>query len=259
VNPTACPRPDLDILCCDCRGEIRDWEFRDVMAPYWRLYWNGCAGAVLMAGGRETRMTPATLVLIPGGTRFSTRSETPFSHLFVHFRAGSPFSRVIPRLYAFPVTVALEDKLRRLYALLAESAGDSRRIDLLAYSLVFDSLLLLAPDDFARDQRCDPRVERAMDILDKDTSRLTCNAELAEAVGMTPNAFVRLFTGQAGVSPQKYSRQRRVEKAALLLHFSDRKIEAIAQETGFLDRYHFTRVFTHLMSRSPAEFRKHRE
>ena len=259
MHPTACPRPDIDILCCDYRNEIRDWEFRDVMTPYWRLYWNGRAGAVLMAAGQETRLTPETLVLIPGGTRFSTRSEQPFSHLYVHFRAGSPYARAIPRLCVFPVTSALEDKLRRLYALLAESARDSRRIDLLAYSLVFDSLLLLDAADFASDRRLDPRVERTMDTLDKDTSRVTCNAELAQAVGMTPNALVRLFTREAGVSPQKYSRQRRVEKAALLLHFSDQKIEAIAQETGFLDRYHFTRVFRHLMGRSPAEFRKHRE
>ena len=204
-------------------------------------------------------MTPDALVLIPAGTQFSTWSERPFSHLFLHFRAGTPYTRAIQRLHSIPLSEALRHSVDSLCARLSVPDRDSDRIALAAYSLVFDALQLLRDEDFSEARSLDPRVEHVMEILEERVSCVTPNAELAQDVNMTPNAFVRLFTREAGVSPQKYSRRQRVEEAALLLHYSDLEIANIAMKTGFLDRYHFTRVFTQLQGQSPARFRKNRE
>jgi len=41
-----------------------------------------------------------------------------------------------------------------------------------------------------------------------------------------------------------------------MLHYSGRDIKAIAEDTGFCDRYHFSRIFKQLRGVSPAEFRR---
>jgi AraC-like DNA-binding protein len=67
---------------------------------------------------------------------------------------------------------------------------------------------------------------------------------------------MRLFRANAGMSPQLYSRIRRIEKACILLHYSDLDIKEIASETGFCDRFHFSRVFKKMRKVGPSEFRR---
>jgi AraC-like DNA-binding protein len=47
-----------------------------------------------------------------------------------------------------------------------------------------------------------------------------------------------------------------MEKATYMLCYTCRKIEEIAEMTGFTDRYHFSRVFKHQRGKSPAAYRK---
>jgi len=75
-------------------------------------------------------------------------------------------------------------------------------------------------------------------------------------INISTNGFIRLFTSETDTSPQKYHRNKRIEKACLLLHFSEKNIDEIAIKTGFLDRYHFSREFKKSTSNTPAEFRK---
>ena len=87
-------------------------------------------------------------------------------------------------------------------------------------------------------------------------SKPLSNDIIARRLSMSTNAFLRLFRENAGMSPQLYSRIRRIEKACILLHYSKLDIKQIASETGFCDRFHFSRVFKKLRSTDPAEFRR---
>lgn len=52
-------------------------------------------------------------------------------------------------------------------------------------------------------------------------------------------------------------RQMKVDKACWFLQFSEESIKAIAEATGFCDRYHFTKIFTKSMGQSPGRFREY--
>ena len=251
------PPLDIEILLCG-HHRVQEWNHKEASAPYWYFYWNDGAGAYLSAQGKDTPLDRTSFILIPANFRFSTYSTAPFPHLYIHFTAGRPYDSVLPRIYSFPLGDIVGRKAQALSGLMESAGDDPRRVHLLAYSLIYDALLALGDDDFKQRGRFDRRVESALRVLDGDTSRLIDNEELAGEARMTPSAFIRLFTRQVGVSPQKYSRKKRVDKASLMLHFSDKGIEEIARETGFIDRYHFTKVFTKLMGLPPSEFRKQR-
>lgn len=251
-------RFEIEILACDY-ANIQDWTHNDSFAAFWRFYWNKRPGAFLIFNGKKTPMLPDNFFLIPSNSRFSTRSEHSFLHLYLHFTAESPFDRVIPGVYSFHVDTSIRKKIRELTELHTQTDYGRIRNSLLFYSLIYESIAKLEEENFISTPRMDPRIETALEVLNKNTSRPPGNEELAGKINMATNGFIRLFSSATGISPQKYSQKKRIEKASLLLSFSNKKIDEIAKETGFLDRYHFSKVFKKYTQQGPAEFRKSRE
>ena len=176
----------------------------------------------------------------------------------MHFAAGAPFDQIRDRIFYFPVDEIITRQVGVIRRRLAGREDNSPQLNLLAHSVVCCLLLKMGDGEFKSLRRLDPRIEAVVEILDKTTSRMTPNESLAAAAGMAVNGFIRLFSKEVGVAPQKYSRRKRIEKASHLLHFTDKKIDEIAEETGFLDRYHFSRAFRETTNYSPAEFRRRR-
>jgi transcriptional regulator GlxA family with amidase domain len=92
--------------------------------------------------------------------------------------------------------------------------------------------------------------------IEKHLSLSISNRDLAKRIGMSVNAFTRLFREHAGNSPQNYLIKKRIQKACMLLKYSPSSIDEIARETGFCDRYYFSRVFKKTCGESPAKFKK---
>jgi len=87
---------------------------------------------------------------------------------------------------------------------------------------------------------------------DKDLS----NEALADICKLATNAFTRLFKNEVGISPQRFVKRKRINSACVMLHHTDYSIDKIASKTGFVNRYHFTRIFTQITGLSPAKYRK---
>ncbi|BAZ45444.1 AraC family transcriptional regulator [Chondrocystis sp. NIES-4102] len=66
---------------------------------------------------------------------------------------------------------------------------------------------------------------------------------LARLIQISPHYFASLFKQSTGLSPYKYIMQCRLTKAKILLRQTNLPIVFIAQEVGFKNQSHFTRVF----------------
>jgi AraC family transcriptional regulator len=88
--------------------------------------------------------------------------------------------------------------------------------------------------------------------LDRDISLLT----LADAVGMSPYHFAKLFKRSTGRSPHRYVLEQRVEKARRLLEKGNVPIAAVALSVGFCSQSHLTEVFRRLVGVTPAVYQK---
>jgi transcriptional regulator GlxA family with amidase domain len=105
------------------------------------------------------------------------------------------------------------------------------------------------------DPPTDPRVRRAMRILDGSPASGPCLADLARSVDLSASRLWHMFRAQAGVSPAAYIRRARLQRAAELLALSKRSVKEIAFAVGFRSASHFVRAFRRAYGMPPYQYR----
>jgi AraC-like DNA-binding protein len=78
----------------------------------------------------------------------------------------------------------------------------------------------------------------------------------AQAAGLSPFHFLRVFGSVLGVTPHQYLVRSRLRHAARLLADDDRPVTSIAFDVGFGDLSNFVRTFHRAAGVSPRGFRR---
>ena len=79
--------------------------------------------------------------------------------------------------------------------------------------------------------------------------------KLAQAVGMSPRNFARLFRQQVGTTPGKHIEDLRLEAARRQLESTPRTLGEVAAATGFASAEVLRRVFNRRLGVTPARYR----
>ena len=92
-------------------------------------------------------------------------------------------------------------------------------------------------------------------INDNLAGRITVTT-MADAAGLSPYHFSRLFAQATGHPPHRYVMLRRVERAVMLIRDSRLPLAEIAYRTGFADQSHLSRQVRRLRGLSPKSLRE---
>lgn len=234
---------------------LREWSYGDLSAPYWRLYWNDRPGAFIILENIEIPLEPSNFFLIPPNTSYRTRLDQPVRHFYLHFQIQFSFQSSLTPIFQFPASRHLRSKVLEFDRCSRNSEGPSARESFLVFYLVSAALLHI-PSGSLYLGADNLRVRLILDYIGQHLNEPLRNPQLARLVGMNVNAFIRFFRERTGSTPQAYLASQRVEKACILLAYSNKSIEEIAEETGFCNRYHFSSIFKKLRGQGPATFRK---
>ena len=277
------PKYNLQLLCCR-HWWLQEWEFKELSFPYWRIYHNDRKGAVIIHDGTKYELTPDKIIMIAPNTSYATRlynhviPKTGYSlkggrvstvisekelierkfilHLFIHFNIGIPYDNVSPGIFIYKLTNHYQKKLQTIKRYLNhEHTRFNFYSSLAIHSLIID-LLTDLPKSSWNLTTANYRILKVLGYIDNNVNSDLTNTNLAEKSRLATNAFVRLFTNETGISPQKYVKNKRIDKACILLHHSNFTIDEVATKTGFADRYHFSRIFKELTGATPARYRK---
>jgi len=73
---------------------------------------------------------------------------------------------------------------------------------------------------------------------------------------MAPETLCRLFQHYSKTTPHQFILQLRVNLAVDLLLATNLLVKQVAEQAGFEDPYHFSRVFKNVQGISPAAFQR---
>lgn len=243
-----------------------DWNIQDVYSSYWRLYVNNRGGAKAMLPRGEFAITPNRVHIIPAWVRFSCFNRTPIKHCFIHFDVLGLSAQLVREVFDRPFTLPRSPQLDALQeqwvsdmrGKVAQDLAVLCRVKSMAYCALGALMRNLTAEQHARCCRHllgQQSVTPAIDYIDKHLEQPLDNDRLADLCHVSDDHFIRLFKRCLRQTPAQYILDRRIATAAHRLVFSTESIDAIAEQTGFCDRFYFTRVFTRRMGLSPAAYR----
>jgi len=154
-------------------------------------------------------------------------TDPTLHHVALALQAGVQSGAALDRLYGEALSTALAVYLLREYG--AAVVGPKRQ-----YGGLSREKLVRA-------------VAYIQDQLDTD---LTVSG-IAQAVGLSPNHFTKLFKESTGQSPYQYVVEARVRKAKELLTTAKFTISEAAHQVGFVDQSHLTRHFKRVFGLPP--------
>lgn len=227
------------------------WNFTNVCTPFWRIYYNFDAGCTIKSGDDVYKLEPAQALIVPDGVTFDCMGKRGVRHMWIHYSLHS--ARV--ETASVQVVKAIRP-VRALAATLAEKIdtqktpiGEVRHLCLALIHLMLaeaKSLQLIAVV---------PRLRLIYDYITRHMDGEINNRELAEQAGMSVEGFTRWFRTTARRTPAEYIAEQRIREACRRLAFSEDTIEQIAEQVGFANRHHFSRVFKKYAGCGPAGFR----
>ena len=243
------------------------WNTANVYSSFWRLYVNDRAGASALLTEGAYALMPHRIHFIPAWVRFTCHNTQPLGHAYAHFDLVGLPAAVVRDVFDRPVTLPRDAELdREIRAWVAEMRrGPVRelhalcRVKALLYRALARLLESLPAAQYARCCRhllSHHAVTPATEYIDAHLGETLENPLLAELCHVSEDHFIRLFRQIVGQTPAQYILDRRVSAAAQRLIFSHNSVDAIAEETGFRDRYYFSRVFAQRMGLPPAAYRK---
>ena len=80
--------------------------------------------------------------------------------------------------------------------------------------------------------------------------------ELARAVTLSPSRLRHLFKVEVGMSPAKYRKMLRLQRARELMDTTSLSIKEIRNTVGLPDKRHFAKDFKQAFGLTPTEYRK---
>jgi AraC-like DNA-binding protein len=276
-------RLNIHVLCCKYCW-LEHWKSERMSFPYWRLYWNKTEGAYVYYK-QKVHLTPDKILLIPPHTPFSTNisgrenyTNQPYYlkggwvtgndeendniirgnvlHMYIHFNLGLNFDNITPGLYQFNV----DNRYSELIQTISDATKDQDQnfhffSSLSIYNLII-SLVNHLPGNLWRKEKMDARVRNIIEWMERNTGETVTNEALALKAHMATNSFSRLFKNNIGTTPHSYMTRIKIDKACEMLHHTHLSIDKIAEQCGFADRYHFSKVFSGSLGVSPGVYRK---
>jgi AraC-like DNA-binding protein len=240
------------------------WRFRKHQIPYCRLYLLRAGRGIIRHHGREFRMRPGFLYLIPAHTSLlETECPQSMDQCWAHLNA-----RVLGALHLFDLVrpryetpVANPEHAEALFeqVIAGYCAHES------AARFVADAAArLLLAHCIAPGETPPPPGEienlmmfrRVLAHIEDHLAEPLTLTRLAKVAHLHPTYFSNLFARRLGFSPIQYCLRRRIERAKELLWGRDARLDQIAQQVGFRDVYYFSKMFKRHTGMPPSEYRR---
>ena len=234
------------------------------------------ANADMGTGIHRSRFRPGTLSLSPANARCDYAVDGTFENLILNIpladavgllQPAAPwfsgdFGRLHGPFFHDPVICSLAE------GLWAEAAADTPlgRLFLDGAALAVLAALLRRANGAQHSGTAMPsrgglpphRLRRVTDLVGDRLAENLALADLAEAAGLSPFHFARVFRAETGVTPHRWLVEQRIRRAKELLATTELPIADVARACGFLSQAGLTAAFKRVAGTTPHAYRDRR-
>ncbi|WP_237444484.1 helix-turn-helix domain-containing protein [Sinobacterium norvegicum] len=222
-------------------------------APLWRLFWYPKEGITLRFDNGETiSIRKGSLYLIPAGVNFSGSQSEPLDEFHILFNFNPGLFSLRKNIYAFGV----DDELLALVGQLQHHSNQHSPLLTLKAMSILNRCLSSIDEDHWQVEQVEPKLWPVLQRMRQSGRDKASNQHLADTIGMSESAFIRLFTKELGLAPQQYLATLRINRSKEMLIGDGGSIEKIAEACGFCDKSHFSRQFKKQTGLSPSQYRQ---
>lgn len=229
------------------------WIFPNTISPFWRLYYNFDPGHHAEFRTHRIPLSPDHIILIPDHQLFDSRGLGPVRHFWMNFsldlslRKGD--SVVLPiRTEELQKITSICDQI--------QSFSAEQRFSILHESASLLHSLFTRPEIPWNEHSRSPHVIKATAHITAHFADSLDVPNLAKISGVSARTLSRMFEQEYRMTVPKFISRVRIREAARMLENTELSIDEIADRTGFPNRYYLTRVFTRIIGKPPAQYRK---
>lgn len=280
-------RPSFSLLHVDHVRLNHKWDYTNVISPYYRLYYID-EGEGFISSSKETiKLEAGYLYMIPSFTLCNLKCPISLSQYFLHLFEESPDGISLFHNNRTPMQVQAKDiDIANFKRLLQINPGrginrsdnpkvyekniyykeyqelNNRQNDAIymeTQGIIFQLLSRFLDAEHFKQKDSASIPSKILDTisyiqlnLDKDLTVIN----LAKRVNQNLDYFSRLFLQYTGERPLAYVQQKRIERAQYLITTTDKTYSEIAEETGFENVPHFSRIFKKVTSLTPGQYRQ---
>jgi AraC-like DNA-binding protein len=265
----------------------KKWNYNNVISPYYRLYLIDGGKGHVFNHKQNLLLEPRYMYIIPSFTLCNLKCPESLSQYFIHFFEESPNgislfqnNRKVIKIKAADLDI---DNFKRIL-----QTNPNRKINRSDNPKVYEKNVYYKEYEELNNRQSEADFLETQGIIlqliskflssasyqEKDTStipskvieligfiQLNLNknltvADLAKKVNLHPDYFSRLFLQLTGERPLPYIHGKRIERAQYLITTSNMPLSQIAEETGFINVPHFTKIFKKITSLTPGQYRQ---
>jgi len=241
--------------------------------PFWVILTVRKGGYICIFDSAEeieevhTEIGENEVLIVPAGIRHRLVVEQPSVADSLHIKYSLFHNLDVFSFYHVPhfVTSSLAGRLFQTVAKLTEvmdqvqGAASLYNITAkLAFSYqLFEQIILISKPVTDKEQKFVfiGRIIPALALVEKKIDSPLKVEEMAQACNLSRNAFTRLFKQVTRQTPQQYLTQKRLDLAMSKLVYSDYSIGSVAEQVGFCDQFHFSKVFRKERGETPSQYR----
>ncbi len=246
-------------LAATTRCTVAKWNSDVAFEPWSKLYL-AVEGRARYAVARENEsphwcdLVPGQLYLIPGGRRHINSCRREFVLSWCHFTVQDPdLSARIAAMDSI-LSIPLAEYPHAAVVVPQCCAGDDA-LRLRAQAVVLDSLARLPQPDPSAAGSARRRLQAAINHIEYHFHQPLAVPMLARLADLRPSRFQEVFRQAVGTSVKSYQLGLRLAEAKRLLRDTATPIQTIANQIGYDQPFHFTRIFTRHVGVSPSRWR----
>ena len=263
------------------------WNYRNVISPYYRLYYIDEGEGFISNGQKKLKLEPGYIYIIPSFTLCSLYCPSRLSQYFIQFFEESPDgislfhnNRTLIKTPASELDVANFKRMLQInpgrginrsdnpkvyekndyykeYQELNNKQSDSVYLETQGIILQLLSRFLASKQSPLKHAQTIPsKVLDAMSYIQMNLNQPLTIAHLAQRANQHQDYFSRQFLQYCGERPLNYIHEKKIERAQYLITTTNMIYTDIAAETGFSSLPHFSKIFKKVTGMTPDNYRK---